>query len=265
MTIAGLSTWLILALASPTAGLAGAPPQCEPVEGIHHLQADDSKRFFVFGERHGTQEIPRLFGEAVCAMSARAPVLVGLEIGSSQQASIDRFMSSDGSPAAREALLANGHWRLNDGRASQAMLDLFQRLRSLKASGRDISVIAFMAPAPAPEDRERGTAEALIEGLEARPGALVMVLIGSIHAERDGLGGIRPAAAYLPDTQTVTLNYVPWDFCRGSFGCGDRGQETRYRIFTNAPPDWRWPRFDLWYAVGEPFTASPLARDGQEE
>lgn len=248
-------------LAAATIAATMTSSQCGEIVGFESLQQHESQRFFVFGERHGTQEIPRMFGEAVCIMSAHSPILVGLEIDHTQAESISIFLTSDGSAQSREALLDNSHWTIRDGRASQAMLDLLMRLRELRASGRDIEVIPFMLPGNTPEEREHRMAESLIAGLAARPEARVAALIGSAHAGRESFGGIEPTAAYLPRENTVTLRYVPWEICRRSFGCSIGITDPKFRILTTAPPEWRWPSFDLWYAVGQPFTASPPAHE----
>ncbi|MCR9129774.1 MAG: hypothetical protein NXI12_09640 [Alphaproteobacteria bacterium] len=222
-------------------------------------------RIIIVGERHGTQQLPDFFGELVCRMSESGPVIVGLEMEADEQEALDAFLASDGSRGAVQTLLDSRHWALTDGRASVAMLDLLIRLRDLREAGRDIELAAFMHPADSSQARERAMAQALTTALERNPEARVAALIGKVHAERERLSGLAPAASFLPEPETLTISYVPWELCRRRSRCGAFLQEPRYRIVADPPAEWRWPVYDFWYAVGEPLTSSPLARDEQEE
>src|ERR1700690_4471458 len=66
----------------------------------------------VFGEIHGTREIPVAFGAIVCHAAAQAPLIVGLEMSRDEQPRLDRYLASDGGRAAREDLLAGPHWHV---------------------------------------------------------------------------------------------------------------------------------------------------------
>lgn len=239
-------------------GAAGAAPRCEPILSGHLLDRQN-KPFVIVGERHGTRQAPHFFGELVCALGEAAPVIASLEMEAEFQPALDAFMASDGSAEALEALTSIPHWSLRDGRASQAMLDLLIRLRDLKAAGRDIDLLAFMAPGETSMERERNMAMAMMEARGERPDARVAALIGRIHAERVSLGGLAPMASYLPAEQTLTVSFVPWELCRQRSACGAFQREPRYRIVASPPAEWRWPEYDFWYAVGERFEPSPQA------
>ncbi|MGX6648831.1 hypothetical protein ACWCOP_12920 [Maricaulaceae bacterium MS644] len=252
-------TGLVSLLAFATlVGAAGAAQPCEPILSGHLLDRH-AKPFVIVGERHGTRQAPRFFAELVCALSGAAPVIAGLEMEAESQPALDAFMASDGSQTALEALTSIHHWSLRDGRASQAMLDLLIRMRDLKAAGQDIDLLAFMAPGETTAERERNMAMALMEARNERPDARVAALIGRIHAERVSPGALAPMASYLPAGQTLTVSYVPWELCRQRSACGAFQAEPRYRIVANPPAEWRWPEYDFWYAVSEPFEQSPPA------
>ncbi len=259
---------MLATLLLPALLLVGGPAQaiepCEPITSAHLLQRA-STQFIMVGERHGTVQAPHFFGELVCRLSEETPILVGLEIEAYEQAVLDAFMASDGSQDAMADLLEARHWSIRDGRASEAMLDLLIRMRELKAAGRDIELVAFMLPAETPQGREQAMAQALISALERRPEARVAALIGKVHAEREPLGGTSQTASYLPQAATLTLSDVPWELCRRRSQCGAFMREPRYRVVADPPAEWRWPRYDFWYAVGEPFTASPQANEDAPE
>lgn len=140
----------------------------------------------LFGEIHGVQELPAVFGDAVCATaSSGAPVEIGIEAPKSEQASFDRFLASQGTPSDRTALLATPFWSgaYQDGRRSQARADLLDRLRRMRGAGLPIGV--FLFDVDAGDDagaRERAMAENIAAHVRAHPDAVTLVLVGEVHA-----------------------------------------------------------------------------------
>jgi erythromycin esterase-like protein len=96
------------------------------------------------GETHGTRETPDFFADLVCLASTKRRVIVAVEQDTAGQPAIDAFMRSRGDLAAREAFV-QAIWPtgLDDGRGSEAMVDLFDRLRQYQQSGRVQRVVAF--------------------------------------------------------------------------------------------------------------------------
>jgi hypothetical protein len=97
----------------------------------------------ILGEIHGTEEIPRFVARLACdAAIWRKPIRVGLELPVAEQPALDAFLASDGGADARAALLTTDFWHreLQDGRSSDAMLELLESLRRLRAA---VSVFAF--------------------------------------------------------------------------------------------------------------------------
>jgi hypothetical protein len=138
------------------------------------------------GEVHGTQELPRFFGEAVCATATGGlPVEVGLEIPTEDQAVVERFLTSAGGVSDIAALLETPFWTdaYQDGRRSQAMLALLQRLRDLRARGFRLDVFGFDAyKAKSPGTRDAAMAEAIVARARAHPDAVTLALAGEVHA-----------------------------------------------------------------------------------
>lgn len=222
-----------------------ATPSCPYLPGAEVVLADQSKRYVIVGERHGTNQIPALFSDLVCAAASKGPVVVGLEMEADQQKSLDEYMVSNGDQTARDTLFAHRHWRSPDGRASEAMFQLLDNLRRLLHEGKQIFVRALMPIAATPEVRELAMGMAWKQSLQGNENAKLLMLVGSVHAEREPLGRFIPAAHWLPAAETITLGYFP---------SGRRG------IFLDAPAQFRWPRYDMWYSVGGPFSSSPAAK-----
>lgn len=108
---------------------------CPAIDGLDVLLQPGTT--LVFGEIHGTQEIPRFVGDVACRAGPQALVTVGLEVRRDEQRRIDAFLASQGAPADTQGLLAGPFWRRTDqdGRSSQAMLELFER--SSDVAGHD--------------------------------------------------------------------------------------------------------------------------------
>ena len=156
----------------------------------------------LIGEMHGTHEFPRLVGQlADLAVDRQLPVLVGLEVPSSEQGAIDSFLAGPGGPPEVEALTASGFWHRppqhDDGRSGQALVDLLAAVRLTAARG-PIQVCAFDQPwAPdgtiaTPEQaaawtmpRDQYMADTLTRTVEqsaaAGQEAFTVVLAGNMH------------------------------------------------------------------------------------
>jgi hypothetical protein len=139
----------------------------------------------MLGEMHGSREIPGFTGNLACrAAVAGHAVIVGLEIPRVEQAAIDRFLASNGSLGEREALVRGAHWRRpgQDGRSSQAMVDLIERVRALRQDGLAAEVLAFdNEKYGAWNERDAGMARTILERAAAAPASFVVTLTGNLH------------------------------------------------------------------------------------
>lgn len=164
-------------------------PACAPPEGVDRLWEDPTTRFVFVGETHGAAQAPAAVAEIACARSLTLPVVVALEMPAAMQRDLDRWFASDGGPEARQALLAHDYWGLDhaDGRSSAAILAMLERLRGLKASGRDLTVRAYQPSERRPSGFDQSyyeldMARLLIDAAALRPEASVLVFGGSLHA-----------------------------------------------------------------------------------
>ena len=184
-------------------------PGCEPIAGTEQLWSRPALRFVLVGEMHGTKETPAIFKDLVCsAHGLKRPILVGIEL--KQQAGLDRFMASGDRDLAASDPLSNSDWDHSDGRTSQAMLALLEDLRALRLGGVVSGIVAFSVTRPgetAAQGEER-MASALLAAARRRPKALVIALMGNVHACKNMLaevGSYPLMASFLPSAETVSL------------------------------------------------------------
>jgi hypothetical protein len=138
----------------------------------------------LIGEQLGTWEVPLTVGDMMCeAASAGMGVTVGVSIPHPEQARIDAYLKSKGSPADQDALLRGDFWRKlqQDGRGSRAIMDLIDRARALRAAGRSVSVVAFDTDTDHGRARDARMARFVMNPRSARPNDIFLVLAGNAH------------------------------------------------------------------------------------
>ena len=254
-----------------------APDACHPPPGYEALSQLDDLRFLVIGELHGTEQTPALFGELVCALaSSGMRILVGLELMVWSESAINTYLRSDGTEADRTTALTDSRWldpvniEFPDGRLSNAMWDLVERLRFLRDAGHEVAVTTFRGFMLEGEQSltpfEARMAETLLEAEADGDYDLTVVLTGNAHARtsrrtENGLLPFIPMAANLPEESTIRLNAVTgsgeaWN-CRGS-ECGiyEREGTPEGATVRIALDDGLSRGFDGIFAVGN-ITASP--------
>jgi hypothetical protein len=213
---------LLLALGAPIAG------QCATIPGWERVLANEQVRWIIIGEAHGTNEIPRIFLDAVCLTAQSRRVVVAVEQPSSDQSAIDAFISSDGGSQAEEAFLRAQMWNqpTKDGRSSQAYFRLFEALRIMRATGEIAGVVAIQPFRTFPGSLTVAEVQKLVAEYSqaqyekdmaklveraAQPGTIVLALTGGIHAMLtevpfgDKFIGM---AGHLPPESTLTFNAV---------------------------------------------------------
>lgn len=248
---------------------------CPELQGIERLVYAEKARFIFFGELHGTAEIPELFGDAVCHLSAGRPVTVAFEMSSRHQESVKMYLESQGAPADVEALLKSDIWNPSwvDGRSSKAMLALMERLRKMRSDGARLDVALFQPSGSArlhQDYYELSMAYNLARLADQAPDNLIAVLVGSVHAAKAPSALTRdltPAASHLPKEDVISLRFEngggsAWN-CRAS-GCGPsslpvtRPTPRRVTVLTSSAD-----AFDGTFSVGAPTTASPPASEAR--
>jgi hypothetical protein len=250
---------------------AAAAPSCTPLGAIPAAVADAP--FLVFGEVHGTREVPAFVAAYLCATAIRQRgATLAIELPSAAQDALDAFTASQGTPQDVERLLGGGLWRSprQDGRTSIDTLRLIQQVRTLRAEGADIRLAAIDPVAAAPQ-RSAAMAERLRAERRQAKGRQVVALVGALHAVRSKGNRFNPnhesAIHLLADQRPLSLTVgtaggTAW-VCRGATPdtCGaiawdiNRVDPAPAGAFSLAPPS---PQFDGVFYVGAT-TASPPA------
>lgn len=167
--------------AAATASASG--PCTRSVKGLRELLRPGL--MVLVGEQLGSRESPEVVGDMVCeAASAGLPVTLGVAISQNEQARLDTYLASPGAPADQDALLRGDFWRKpdQDGRGSRAMMDLVDRVRSLRASGLPVSLVAFGVDTTQGSARDMAMADALLVRRKKQKSDAFIVLAGNVHA-----------------------------------------------------------------------------------
>jgi hypothetical protein len=219
---------------------------------------------------HDNDETQKFVGQLACAATALGALRVGLEIPSDEQAHIDKFLGSAGTPPDRQALLSGEFWtrEFQDGRSSTAMAALLESLRKLARGGSDVKVVAFDIPSSVHDgDRDEAMAKNLAASFVREPEAVFLVLVGNLHARK---------AARMRFKQTFMAQYLiqmkqPVTTLDGRYGVGTswvcaptcqpqligRGPAMPVGIVLERTQD---DAYDGTFSVGAPTFAPPAAR-----
>lgn len=214
--------WLLPALLPFAALPAAAAPKpaaaCAVPQGWSAVAARKT-RYVIFGEMHGTREGPAFIAATACGLARKGErLLVALEHQATDNAALQAAwaLPSDRFPAALRRIGWTGK---EDGRASEAMFDLFVRLHALKARGRRIDIVAFNGTRdeaqlarfknlPGQGPHEAAQAENIRTAAEGGRYDHVLVLVGNLHARKQPVAGRRtqydPMAMRLAPAGAVT-------------------------------------------------------------
>jgi hypothetical protein len=196
--------------------IAAAPAHaaCPPLPGMEAVLDRPGLQFLLFGEYHGTAEMPGLVADALCSAAAKGrPVVLGIEFDSRAQPALDAYLRSDGGVEARAALLKAEVWREEGGRTTAAILDLIETARRLGRRHK-LGIVAFdAAPEPGTSARrEAAMADAVRQAAGRVPGALVIALTGAGHAGKAAWTSYTPpfpsAGQLLPAERTIALSFA---------------------------------------------------------
>ncbi|MDB5389766.1 MAG: hypothetical protein JWM11_5412 [Planctomycetaceae bacterium] len=137
------------------------------------------KRVVWFGEMHGSSEAPQLFLGLVKMVSRHhaEPPVVALEIPSTEQRAIDRYLASGDDSILRSTPFFKSE--LKDGRSSEAMVKLLSQLRAEKKA----AVCCFDSFfATTPQERDTAMAKNLAQCAKKFPNSKLVILSGGVHA-----------------------------------------------------------------------------------
>jgi pimeloyl-ACP methyl ester carboxylesterase len=187
-------------------------------------------RLVIFGEVHGTKEIPALVGEFVCWWSGRRQnVILALEMPRAEQHAIDTYLSSAGALLDQKRLTSGVFWNtIRDGRSSEAMARLIERIRRLRASHGGVGIVAIDS-GRYDASRDAAMATNLQGSMRMHPRSKFVVLVGNMHAARDNDSAAdqksESIARHLAPESPITINAqylqgTTWSCVPGPPGCG---------------------------------------------
>ena len=199
-----------------------AAPTCVPMGLLPDAMLAEG-HVVVLGEFHGIQQSQRAVEDVLCqALLLSREVVLALEIPEEETERLDAFLAGGG----REELLTGDFWRRDyqDGRSSQAMFELIERVRAMQTAGRSVSVVLMDSVSPG-ADRDNFMAGRVMIAHKRSPQAVVVVLVGNIHA-RAKLSLPRSMAHRLKKAG-VPLHTVRLEYGEGTaWACDIGGGET---------------------------------------
>lgn len=172
--------------------VTGVARACTVPVGFDEVRTADVT---VFGEYHGTNEIPAFFFDVVCTMAldSKATVVVGLELPDEFNAI---FQAAGATPTTDlvKRLSDNVFWDVyGDGRHSRAMLRLSISLLELASTNPHVRLVAF-----ARRDIDSAGADFLNSAINEHDARKTLILVGNAHARLTSMkGGVTPLAAVL--------------------------------------------------------------------
>ncbi|RKH15750.1 hypothetical protein D7X74_17525 [Corallococcus sp. CA047B] len=138
----------------------------------------------LLGELHGTQEVPRFIAQAVCQLvMSGTPVSVGLELPVENEERVTTFVKSVGTEEDWLRLMEAPFWRspYPDGRGSEAVANMLEQLRQLRARGLDVEAFVYDHPKLSGQQRENALTQTVLGHVKAGPGRFHLVVSGNIH------------------------------------------------------------------------------------
>lgn len=250
---------LSLALLALFAGAAGAA--CPDLPGAAALFEPGKPKIVWVGEMHGTAEMPALFADMVCIAGASGrKVVVLLERERGEQANWDAFLA--GGDRTRLTAGKAWHWETQDGRSSEAMVALAERLRDYKVTIR-LMQRGWDEPPAANHalDNETSMADSVRQAARDYPDALILAYSGGLHAKKS-LSPFQKdlplAASLLPAAEVTAVEIeggsgTAWICVNDGCGVHSTVGETAKRGLTLGSPE---AGYDAIAHTGLPSTAS---------
>ena len=188
----------------PGAAAATSASSCGPaVPGADALS--NGRRLVLLAAVPGTKEIPAFVAQLACqAATPGVPTVVALPLLRADQDWVDTYLSSAGKPADRTAFLHGARsFAPGSTAGSTAVLDLLDKLRTLRDAGLPLGVVAFDEPATTPS-REKARASGIEQLRRADLESLFVVVVGQESARTK----LRPGEA--PDQAPLGWYLARW-------------------------------------------------------
>ena len=192
---------------------ASAPQsQCGPsIRGLDELAHPGAT--LLLADVPGSEQIPDFISDAACHQAESGMgVFIGLEIPGQEQPRLDEFLHSAGTDGDRARLLEGEFWQRpeQDGRSSEAVLQLIDDVRQMIQHGYRVVVFAYDASPDQGADRNAAMAENIAAAREhAPPDALFLVLAGTARLFTPAGEMREPLAAHLRRQERWLTSLTP--------------------------------------------------------
>jgi len=252
-------------------GSRAAAESCVAIAGLEPLRGAQT---ILIGEMHGTNEMPAFTSNLAChLLTQKQAVTVALELPHSWTAAMQQ--TSDLRMALKQAGW-NSYWQ--DGRTSAAMLQLIETVTALRATGADISLLAFdVDEPPADGKRDHAMAARLQQAIQQQPERVYVVLTGNLHArnKHDSHPFAKEPMALLlahalPIRRQLSLlghynNGTAWA-CFADAGCGAQPLTGKTQSTLHGIAGWRDPEltaigYDAAFYLGTISASAPAVLD----
>jgi len=148
-----------------------------------------TRDILIFGEIHGTKEMPEYFGSVICSLVTDKnfvrKITVLLEHPKSSNDELQEYLKSDYLSSDNQKLINSSPWnkRLQDGRASVAVLRLVKELGVYKKNYPQLNIQAWVDYNAAEKQRNLDSilARDLTNLYDKDHNSLVILLIGNYH------------------------------------------------------------------------------------
>jgi len=160
---------------------APTSPLCTPIEGIDAVIKPGY--LVVFGEVHGTNEVPAFITDAVCAAAQKGWVHVGLEMPTGDSGLLQKFLRGKRDDGLRDSEF--WHAKAPYGVTSQATLTMLTKLRDMEQQGEPVDVFFFDDRVRRGADgRDQAMAETISEKRRFAPQDIYLIVTGNYHAKK---------------------------------------------------------------------------------
>jgi hypothetical protein len=164
----------------------------------------ESGNLNIFGEVHGTNEVPEFVGSLACFAAVQGiKVRIGLEVPKQEQTLASDFVNSPNEIPDTTQLLASEFWTRSqqDGRSSRGMLELLKSIHKLKRADYPVAVFLFDdldAYGKATGYRDSTMAVNVLSEYAQNLDAMFLILTGNVHSR------LIPGYPWNPDA-----NFIP--------------------------------------------------------
>ncbi|MDF1545955.1 MAG: hypothetical protein P1R58_12750 [bacterium] len=158
--------------------------ECDSLPGLEEILRPGA--VLLLGEIHGTRQGPEMVAKVVCqALSSGINVSVGLEIPITEQESLDNYFDRQLNDSSRADLIGGDFWQRDyqDGRASQAMLALIEKLKEFSIGQENDLHLFFLDDPNSERGRDWFMANRIAQEVASHPGQLVVTLTGNVHSQ----------------------------------------------------------------------------------